>query len=269
MTKILNIEQQLVLEAYEKENERIRNEEAKAKEVLKQKVNGTAEELAALSEETSASIDEIKNKAEDVVTHSQLGSKSSGEVERLSKEGQAKLKGQYDEVEKIDRYMEQITEEIEALKGMSDKISDIVTIVQSIADQTNLLALNAAIEAARAGEAGKGFAVVADEVRKLSEQTKDSVSNVSDLILKTKDRIDTVSKDVFSIEELIGKNAEGLGNTNHFFDHIVSETEKAKEQNTNVEEELKGVNAVIKELNEAVYQIAVTADNLNAEAKTL
>lgn len=75
-----------------------------------------------------------------------------------------------------------ISKDMEHLSNTSKEIGRIVTIITSIAEQTNLLALNAAIEAARAGENGRGFAVVAGEVRKLSENTKESISEVVKLV---------------------------------------------------------------------------------------
>ena len=76
----------------------------------------------------------------------------------------------------------QIGEMIEHLHASAEQIEAVIHIVKEIAEQTNLLALNSAIEAARAGEHGRGFAVVAEEVRKLADQTKDSVLEVSSLI---------------------------------------------------------------------------------------
>ncbi len=269
VSKILNIEQQLVLEAYEVENQRIRNEGFAAEQALKGKVSGTSEELAALSQETSASIDDLRGKVKDVVDFSRSGAESSGRVDSLSKEGQLKLGKQYELIKTIRNHMEEISSEIESLKDMSEKINRIVTIVQSIADQTNLLALNAGIEAARAGDAGRGFNVVAKEVRKLAEQTKVSVSDVSGLVAQTKVRVGTVSEYAQKIDGLVETSNGGLSEANEFFTHIVGETERAREQNSNVEKELSFISAVIDEMNEAVHQLAVTADHLNDETNTL
>ncbi|RNA66294.1 hypothetical protein EBO34_19440 [Alteribacter keqinensis] len=159
--------------------------------------------------------------------------------------------------------MDEISSEIDSLKEMSEKINNIVSIVQSIADQTNLLALNAGIEAAR------GFNVVATEVRKLAEQTKISVSDVSGLIAQIKERVGTVSNYAKQIEVLVESSNGGLSEASEFFSNIVRETEQAREQNTNVEKELSGVSFVIDEMNEAIRQLAVTADHLNDETSTL
>ncbi|MEC2072765.1 globin-coupled sensor protein [Alkalihalophilus marmarensis] len=263
VSKILNIEQQLVLEAYENENECIRQKDLEERHELQLKVNTTAEELAAISEETSASIDELKAKSEDVHRYSTEGTAASSQVESLSKEGKDKLQEQYLKVKEVDQYMEKISSEMELLKDVSEKINDIVGLVQSIADQTNLLALNAAIEAARAGEMGKGFSVVASEVRKLAEQTKASVSEVSGLIVSTKERIGSVSSYMSTIDELVKNSANGLSSTNEFFDRIVTQTETTKEQNRNVDQEIKKIAHVIEEINDAAYQLATTANELN------
>ncbi len=263
VSKILNFEQQLVLEAYENETDRIIREDRAKQDRLVAKVSETAEELAAISEETSAATDELKSRSEEVLTYSQETSNHSQEVEMISKEGAVKLQEQSEQVTKIDDNMAKISEEMNVLKTTAEQINEIVGLVQSIAAQTNLLALNAAIESARAGEAGKGFAVVAEEVRKLSDQTKNSVSKVSELIVRTNDQIDVMSNYIVDIDSLVKESTSGLQETSDFFAKIVQSTEQSNVQNSNVEKELKNMALVIEEINNATSQLAMTADELN------
>lgn len=264
VSKILNFEQQLVLEAYENETDRIIREDRAKQDRLVAKVSETAEELAAISEETSAATDELKSRSEEVLTYSQETSNHSQEVEMISKEGAVKLQEQSEQVNKIDDNMGKISEEMNILKTTAEQINEIVSLVQSIAAQTNLLALNAAIESARAGEAGKGFAVVAEEVRKLSDQTKNSVSKVSELIVRTNDQIDVMSNYITEVDHLVKESKNGLQETSDFFEKIVQSTEQSNVQNSNVEKELKNMALVIEEINNATSQLAMSADQLNS-----
>lgn len=139
--------------------------------------------MSASSEELSASIEDVSNMSQKV-------SENSNEAKQITGVGVKNISNSIEFVKKSFDDIDIINKQMQGVKEKTHTINEIIDIVKDIADQTNLLALNAAIEAARAGEQGKGFAVVADEVKKLAEHTKNSVIDVQKNIFELQKDID-------------------------------------------------------------------------------
>ncbi|MBN1628230.1 MAG: hypothetical protein JW990_00570, partial [Thermoleophilia bacterium] len=141
-------------------------------------VAAAAAETAAATNETSATVEEVKQTA--MLAQEKAGEalEASQEVVETSKFGEASAKKNYEHFAQILSEMDVITDAIDRLNEQALSVGDVIATVNDLAEQSNLLSVNASIEAAKAGEAGKGFTVVAQEVKSLAEQSKQGVAQV-------------------------------------------------------------------------------------------
>ncbi|KMY49883.1 globin-coupled sensor protein [Peribacillus loiseleuriae] len=263
ITKLLNLEQQIVLEAYELESEEIRNQVETEKQVIKTTIQANTRDLAAVSEETNAATHEIQNKINEIQSLTEVGSNIAIDTVQKSKEGVTLLKNVETLMVSSQEAMNKFSNQMEHLTNTSLKINGVVTMVTQIADQTNLLALNAAIEAARAGENGKGFAVVAGEVRKLAENTKKSVSEVSLLISGIQSYTEEMSSFIYSVKDDMKNAKEYSVETTVFFNQILSSMEKVMKQNVNIASEMTDFTEIFQSLSSGFDKVAISSDELS------
>lgn len=262
LSKVLNLEQQLVLDAYDHEIDRLRRSETEVKEEVRATVGSIVSALAAQTQQTNASIQDMTVQIREMANKSKYGTELADQSEARAGRGKEQLEHLQRVMQQVKEQTVQISEGIKELEATSNQIGKVLDLVQSIADQTNLLALNAAIEAARAGEHGKGFSVVAGEVRKLAEQTKDSVGAVSGLIQQTRRQIDGNVESIRQVESIVLESNGTLQNTILGFQEILTAMSSAKEQNRKIEQELAFFQNVIREVAQASEAVSASADQL-------
>lgn len=247
------------------------------------KINENLLEMSNETKDINASVDEIKNQ--------------TVAVQDSSKIMNDKIKSMQDSSHKMDEGISAISKRIETVNTTVDKVSNIVSVIEEISSETNLLSLNASIEAARAGDAGKGFAVVAQEIRVLSDNTNTELENIKQIIsslveecrycvqasgtivednAKQKEEIKAVLDEFGSLDEQIQKTAEKADEIEELVTAMIElndDITKSSNSLTDVSAAnaaaTEEMNANIEELNAMMHGVSEMAGHMNDESDGL
>jgi len=214
----------------------------------------------AATRDMATSIEEVAHSAE------QAASASQG-AKREAESGRSVINSAIDANRELSAHMENAAEVIRRLNDGTEKIGTFLNVIRTIAEQTNLLALNAAIEAARAGEQGRGFAVVADEVRTLAQRTQQSTKEIQDII----NSLEHSTREAVNVIQvgrgLSEQTLEQVGNAGGSLEAITSAVDIIDSMNAQIAAAVEEQSHVAREISSKLDSVAQLASSANSAAE--
>lgn len=208
----------------------------------------------------ASSTAELEQTLAQVVESSQQTLQEVNNVGIVSEQGRQIMSDNITTTHTLDSKLKQTSEAITLVNQMGDKIGNVVAVITGIAEQTNLLALNAAIEAARAGEQGRGFAVVADEVRTLATRTRDSTTEITQVITELRNTITTAVNVIATCNEEMQASLTQSSKANSAIEEIMGYIATIEQMTSQIVESAHQQEIATKEINQNITRITALAD---------
>ncbi|POR64293.1 methyl-accepting chemotaxis protein [Pseudomonas syringae pv. syringae] len=244
-------------------------------------IASAAEELSAVTEQTSAGVNSQKVETDQVATamhemtatvqevarNAEEASEAAVAADRQARDGERVVNEAIAQIERLASAVGNSSEAMGALKQESDKIGSVLDVIKSVAEQTNLLALNAAIEAARAGEAGRGFAVVADEVRSLAQRTQKSTEEIEALIARLQSGTQQATTVMDSSRELSTSSVELTRRAGGSLANITKTVSSIQAMNQQIAAAAEEQSATAEEINRSIINVRDVSEQTSAASE--
>ncbi|HPE70222.1 MAG TPA: methyl-accepting chemotaxis protein [Thermotogota bacterium] len=232
-----------------------------------QGVEGNIQGTSASIQEVSSGVEEVAASAQNVSTLSKELSGEAGKTLQMASDGMGSIRNAVENIEKAQAQTQNTAQVARELAEQAKNVGEIVNTISSIAEQTNLLALNAAIEAARAGEAGKGFAVVADEIRKLAEESKTATTSIAGILKLISQGVTQADKATEDTVELVGKVSQDGQAIGRQFSEISESVQKINTMITNLSQIAETQSAAASEMADAMDASARSTTEVSGEVE--
>ncbi|KAB0564436.1 methyl-accepting chemotaxis protein [Pseudomonas palleroniana] len=244
-------------------------------------IASAAEQLSAVTEQTSAGVNSQKVETDQVATamnemaatvqevarNAEEASEAAVAADQQAREGDKVVSEAIDQIERLATEVGHSTTAMGDLKRESDKIGSVLDVIKSVAQQTNLLALNAAIEAARAGEAGRGFAVVADEVRSLAQRTQKSTEEIEELIVGLQSGTQQVASILDNSRGLTDSSVELTRRAGSALASITRTVSTIQAMNSQIATAAEQQSAVAEEINRSVLNVRDVSEQTSSASE--
>ncbi|MFJ3680281.1 methyl-accepting chemotaxis protein [Pseudomonas sp. NPDC090208] len=244
-------------------------------------IANAARQLSAVTEQTRSGVNTQKEETEQVATamnqmaatvmevarNAEEASEAACQADQQAREGDQVVNDAIAQIERLAAEVSNSTQAMEQLKQESDRIGSVLDVIKSVSQQTNLLALNAAIEAARAGEAGRGFAVVADEVRSLAQRTQESTEEIEVLIAALQNGTQQVVSTLDASRELTDSSVELSRRAGGALDSITRTVSTIQNMNQQIATAGEEQSVVAEQINRSVLNVSDIAQQTAASSE--